>query len=275
MNRTSAQREYIDNVRSAEQPEWPLAVAAESTCSMDATRTGMVCAFPVESIEAETPVLSRCASTPVLNSGSALPLREGEATPVLDLSLFPGGSLRQGVVNELVGDGVVSASVGGVVVSGSADHVVMSGSLQQVGLNEPLQPVNEPLQPVNEPLQPVNEPLQQPINDPSKPIETPESVELTGIFQSSNPIESAPPTKSSSPTPPPSHPRHSPPTSPSTPTKTLKRTSSQAPILSSIPLFFSQEPVVVPTLDESSSEEKKSRLSLPSDLVRPSSLPHL
>lgn len=49
----------------------------------------------------------------------------------------------------------------------------------------------------------------------------------------------------------------------------LKRASStQAVVLSSIPLFFSQEQVVVPPLSsDTASEEKKNRMSLPSDLV--------
>lgn len=56
----------------------------------------------------------------------------------------------------------------------------------------------------------------------------------------------------------------------SSPARTaLKRASStQTVVLSSIPLFFSQEQVVVPPLSsEAVSEGKKNRMSLPSDLV--------
>ena len=56
----------------------------------------------------------------------------------------------------------------------------------------------------------------------------------------------------------------------SSPARTaLKRASStQTVVLSSIPLFFSQEQVVVPPLsNDTASEEKKNRMSLPSDLV--------
>ena len=56
----------------------------------------------------------------------------------------------------------------------------------------------------------------------------------------------------------------------SSPARTaIKRANStQTAVLSSIPLFFSQEQVVVPPLSSDTvSEEKKNRMSLPSDLV--------
>ena len=248
MTRTPEQREYIDNVRSTEQLEWPLAVVTTSPCSMDATRMGIVFVFQVESIEMETPVLSRCASTPVLNGGSALPVIEGESTPVLDLSHYPGGSSCQVVVNE---------SLQRIEVGIVSQRVMTNEQSNQVTTSE--------------------QPKPSTTNEQPKPINSPEAGELAGVFQSSNPIDPTESSRSSKPVDPtnPTNPLPSSQSSPSTPSKPLKRTSSQAPILASIPLFFSQEPVVVPTLDESGSEEKKSRLSLPSDLVRLSLSPHL
>ncbi len=157
-NRTPEQREYIENVCSTEHLECPMGVT-ESPCSMDATRMGIVFAFQVESIEMETPVLSRCTSTPALNSDSALPLKKGESTPVLDLSQYPVRSTGQGVMNE------------------SVQRVVVTEAVQQVVVNESLQRVVG--------------------NEQPKSTETPESMERIGIFRSSLPGKLVESTRSS------------------------------------------------------------------------------
>ena len=246
----------------------------ESPCSMDATRMGIVFAFQVESIEMETPVLSRCTSTPALNSDSALPLKKGESTPVLDLSQYPVRSTGQGVMNE---------SVQRVVVTEAVQQVVVNESLQRVVGNEQPQSTETPesmerigifrsslpgkLVESTRSSEAIESTRSTESSQSMQPIESTQSMQPIESTQPMQPIESTRPIEST-------HPRPSPQSSPTTPSKPLKRASSQAPILPSIPLFFSQEPVIVPILDDSNSEEKKSRLSLPSDLVRLASSPH-
>ena len=279
MNRTPEQREYIENVRSTEHLECPMGVT-ESPYSMDATRMGIVLAFQVESIEIETPVLSRCASTPALNSDSALPLEKGESTPILDLSQYPVRSSGQGVMNESVQHVVVTEIVQQVVVNESSQRVVGNEqpkstetpeSLERIGIFRSSLP-GKPVESTRS-SEAIESTRSTESNQSMQPIGSTQSMQPIGSTQSMQPIGSTQPVQPTQPTES-THTLPSPQSSPATPSKPLKRASSQAPILPSIPLFFSQEPVVVPTLDDSNSEEKKSRLSLPSDLVRLASPSH-
>ena len=237
----------------------------ESPCSMDATRMGIVFAFQVESIEMETPVLSRCTSTPALNSDSALPLKKGESTPVLDLSQYPVRSTGQGVMNESVQRVVVTEAVQQVVVNESLQRVVGNEQPKSTETPESMERIG--IFRSSLPGKPVESTRSSEAIESTRSTESNQSMQPIESTQSMHPIESTQPIEST-------HSLPSPQSSPTTPSKPLKRASSQAPILPSIPLFFSQEPVIVPILDDSNSEEKKSRLSLPSDLVRLASSPH-